>query len=156
MTLDSLTEQAAHAVIKQYAMHVAASMIHGSYPERDRAWSTAHELQEQVGGFVELVKRSITMLGAVPEDVWTVPVERLVEPMEPKQASTVRSALARHIAGAYISGSDAQVARAKELETDLDKAGLNVDDHVDRIVLMEMRRRPSDRGTHGRADNCPF
>lgn len=68
----------------------------------------------------------------------------------------LRSALAHHIAGAYTSGTDAQVGRARELENELDNAGLNVDKQVDAIVLAEMRRRPSDRGTDGRPDNCPF
>jgi hypothetical protein len=64
--------------------------------------------------------------------------------------------LARHIAGAYVSGNDNQVRRARELETSLDQRGFNVDLRVDRLVLGQMRRPPSDRGTDGRPDTCPF
>jgi hypothetical protein len=64
--------------------------------------------------------------------------------------------LARHIAGAYVSGNDNQVRRARELETNLDQRGFNVDNRVDRLVLGQMRRPPSERGTDGRADTCPF
>jgi len=66
------------------------------------------------------------------------------------------SVLAHHIAGAYISGDDQQVERARELETELDEAGLNVDTIVDRVVLQQMRFTPSLRGTRGRAYDCPF
>lgn len=68
----------------------------------------------------------------------------------------VRAALADHIAGAYISGNGLQVARAKELETALDDAGLNVEPQVDRIILAQMRMQPFMRGTDGRTHNCPF
>jgi hypothetical protein len=64
--------------------------------------------------------------------------------------------LARHITGAYVSGNDNQVRRARELETSLDQRGFNVDNRVDRLVLDQMRRPPSDRGTDGRPDTCPF
>lgn len=74
----------------------------------------------------------------------------------PVDIKALQYTLARHIAGAYISGNDQQVARARELETELDGMGLNVDRKVDSLVLEQMRRPPSDRGTHGRADNCPF
>lgn len=77
--------------------------------------------------------------------------------MKDVNIAALRSTLAHHIAGAYISGSDAQVARAKELEHAVDDAGLtDIEDRVDRIILTEMRRPPSDRGTEGRPDNCPF
>jgi hypothetical protein len=69
----------------------------------------------------------------------------------------LRRALADHIAGAYISGSDSQVQRARELELAIDNAGLtDIEDRVDRIILRELRRSPSSRGTDGRADSCPF
>jgi hypothetical protein len=48
------------------------------------------------------------------------------------------------------------VTCAKELETALDNAGLNVDAQVDSIVLEQMRRLPGDRGTNGRTHGCPF
>lgn len=69
----------------------------------------------------------------------------------------LRSVLAGHIAGAYVSGSDQQVARARELEIAVDNAGLvDIENRVDRLILMQMRIRPSNRGTEGRPDSCPF
>jgi hypothetical protein len=159
---DELTRQAAHAVIKRSAMLIAASMIHGGYEERDRAYSAAHDVQREVGGFVELVKRSIRMLDQDPQRVWREPSESAGGPapaaggLHAKEAESLRYALARHIAGAYVSGGDDQVRRAKELETSLDGLGLNVDNLVDRQVIEAMRDLPSNRGRGGRADNCPF
>ncbi|MFC8447569.1 hypothetical protein [Kitasatospora sp. NPDC057223] len=69
----------------------------------------------------------------------------------------LRTVLAEHIAGAYVSGDGQQVARAKELEVAVDNAGLvDIENRVDRLILAQMRRRPSDRGVEGRLDNCPF
>jgi len=47
----TIADEVAHGIIKRSAMHVAASMIHGDYPERDRAYSMAHDVQDEVGGF---------------------------------------------------------------------------------------------------------
>jgi len=94
------------------------------------------------------------MLGGDPDEVWTCPTEGAQPPTV--RVDSVRRVLADHIAGAYVSGDTWQVSCAKDLETALDKAGLNVDNQVDSIVLEQMRRRPSDRGTEGRTHNCPF
>lgn len=148
------------------ANHIATSMLHGDYPERDRAYSAAHDVDRTVGGFIDLVKSRIQDLGGDPW-VWTQPVAPVVDEPEapttgwgaPKPAvhmDALLSALTRHIAGAYISGSDDQCRRARELETGLDQAGLNVDNQVDRLVLNEMRLPPSTRGAAGRLDDPPF
>lgn len=150
----TLADEVAHGIIKRSAMHIAASMIHGDYPERDRAYSTARDVEDEVGGFIKLVKRSITMLGSDPDEVWACPTEGRQTPTV--RVDSVRRVIADHIAGAYVSGDAWQVTCAKELETALDNAGLNVDTQVDSIVLEQLRRLPQDRGTNGRTHNCPF
>lgn len=150
----TIADEVATGIIKRSAMHIAASMIHGDYPERDRAYSTAHDVNYEVGGFIKLVKRSIEMLGSDPDTVWKLPTEESQPPAV--RLDSVRRVIADHIAGAYVSGDAWQVACAKDLESALDGAGLNVDRQVDSIVLDQMRRRPSERGTQGRTHNCPF
>jgi hypothetical protein len=150
----NIAEQAAHEVMKRSAMHIAAAMIHGEYPERDRAYSAAHDVEREVDGFIALVKRSITMLGSDPDEVWTLPAEVSESPTF--RVDAVRRIIADHLAGAYVSGNSWQVACAKELETALDNAGMNIDRQVDSIVLEQMRRTPSNRGTEGRTHSCPF
>lgn len=77
--------------------------------------------------------------------------------MKDLNLAALKSAIADHIAGAYISGSDAQVFRARELERAVDDAGMtDIEDKVDRLILTEMRQPPSSRGANGRRDNCPF
>ena len=155
--LVGLLPETASALLRHSAKHVAMSMIHGDYPERDRAYDMALELEREAPGFIDYVKRCIAEAGKSPEAVWQIPRETPDEAARGLiQVNELRSVLSRHIAGAYISGGDHQNARARELETALDQAGLNVDSQVERLVLNEMRLPPSSRGTNGRADDCPF
>lgn len=157
----TIADKAATEVIKHAAMHIAASMIHGDYPERDRAYSTARDIQDEFGDFIQLVKHSITMLGSDPDEVWIIPAEILDEAAinEPEPQINVRSLryhVARHIAGAYVSGNNDQFERAKELERNFAQSGLRLASDVNDMVLDAMRTHPRDRGDGGRADNCPF
>lgn len=153
----TIADKAATEVIKRAAMHIAASMIHGDYPERDRAYSAARDIQDEFGDFIQLVKHSITMLGHDPSRVWTIPVESREEQSWPKvNGRSLRYHVARHIAGAYVSGSNDQFERAKELERGLAQSGLPLVSNVNEMVLDAMRTHPRDRGDGGRADNCPF
>lgn len=132
--------------------HVAEAMLDGSYETRKWAWSIATELSR---GGVDIAAEAwerIAGLGGHPSKVWVVPAQVGGEDQE----KALRAELARHIAGAYVSGSDEQVHRARELETALDGLGVNVDNQVDSLVLEQMRIPPSRRGTAGRADDCPF
>lgn len=152
-----LPPETAAALLRHSAKHIATSMIHGDYTERDRAFDMALELESEAPGFIDYVKRCIAEAGKSPEVVWQIPKETAEETARRRvQVNELRSALSRHIAGAFISGNDHQHARARELETALDQAGLNVDNQVDRLVLNEMRITPANRGEHGRPDICPF
>lgn len=152
-----LPPETASSLLRHSSKHIATSMIHGDYTERDRAYDMALELELEAPGFIDHVKRCIAEAGKNPEVVWQIPKETPEETARRSvQVTELRSVLSRHIAGAYISGSDHQHARARELETALDQAGLNVDDQVDRLVLNEIRIKPSNRGEHGRPDSCPF
>lgn len=133
--------------------HVAQAMLGGDLPRRQAAWALASELDAVDCEIEYPIRNSLKAFGADYDQVWVEPAPGLEPPVN---LSSLRYALARHIAGAYTSGSDQQHARAQELATGLDSVGLNVDHDVDRLILAEMRRRPSDRGTDGRADNCPF
>lgn len=153
----TLADEVAHGVIKRSAMHIAASMIHGDYPERDRAYSAARDIQDEFGDFIQLVKQSITMLGHDPNRVWTIPVESREEQPEPQiNVRSLRYHVARHIAGAYVSGNKNQFERAKELERNFAQSGLPLVADVNEMVLDAMRTHPHNRGDGGRADNCPF
>lgn len=152
-----LPPETAAALLRHSARHIATSMIHGDYTERDRAYDMAQDLEPEAPGFVEYVKRCIAEAGRDPRTVWVFPAERPEEAAARlADGAELRFELAKHIAGAYVSGSDDQVQRAKELETALDHKGVNVDNQVDRLVMDQMRLRPSSRGTGGRADGCPF
>ena len=142
--------------VEESASGVARSMIWGNWHEKQRAWELGHDLDGVLPGFVEQVKAFLHRYGHDVKKVWVQPSDGDQEKAEERQKSSLRYALARHIAGAYISGDDDQVARAKELETDLDRCGLNVDKKVDSLVLEAARTRPSQRGVGGRADTCPF
>jgi hypothetical protein len=144
------------AALDDVALYVARSMIHGNYAERDRAYSLAQDVEPLVPGFTDQVKEAISRCNRDPWMVWNPPKETADDPAVKLDIKSLTSELARHIAGAYISGGDDQVARARELETALDGLGLNIDRKVDSIVLEEMRNRPSTRGTGGRADGVPF
>lgn len=138
------------------AAGIASSMIHGGYEERDRAYSLAHDVERSAPGFTERVKAEIDRLGG-DTWVWGQPVRRQHESKAPLNVAALEQAVGRHIAGAYVSGNDHQVSRAKELERELDDIGMvDIEDTVDRLVLGAMRRPPSARGTGGRTDNCPF
>lgn len=161
--MNDMTEIAAHAVIKRSAMHIAAAMISGGYEERERAWDAAVEIEEEVTGFIELAKRSITMLGHSAMDKWVqpapdsdVPDAEILSEQEAKRLDGIGAAVGRHISGAYVSGSNHQHARAAELERDLTRIGLDLSISVNRMVLEQMRLTPADRGEHGRPDICPF
>ena len=161
--MNDMTEKAAHEVIKRSAMHIAAAMIHGDYAERERAWDAAQDMESEVGGFIELVKRSITMLGASAWDKWAqptpdseVPDAEILTEREARRQDEIGYAVARHLSGAYVSGSDHQHDRAAELERDLARIGLDLSISVNRMVLEQMRLKPADRGEHGRPDICPF
>lgn len=139
----TLTDKVARAIIERSAMHIAASMIHGDYPERDRAYSAARDIQDEFGDFIQLVKRSISMLGGMPEEVWVIPVEICEE--QPESQINVRSLryhVARHIAGAYVSGNKDQFERAKELERNFAQSGLPLVSEVNEMVLDAMRTHP--------------
>lgn len=149
--------ETASALLRHSAKHIAMSMIHGDYTERDRAYDMALELEREAPGFIDHVKRHIAEARKNPEIVWVFPRETPEEAASHLLNGGVLTAeLARHIAGAYVSGGDDQVARARELETALDALGINVDKRVDSLVLEQMRIPPSHRGTNGRADDVPF
>lgn len=143
-------------VIDEVAHSIARSMIWGNRDEKQRAWELAYDLNRTLPGFVEQAKDALRVHGHDAMKVWVEPTVDDEDRALARQQTSLRYALARHIAGAYISGSDDQVARAKELETDLDRCGLNVDKKVDSLVLEAARTRPSQRGVGGRADDCPF
>lgn len=150
---------------------IAHAMLSGEPSRMAMAWHLASALDSN-GVEVEYpIRNGLKELGADYEQVWVHPASADPWDTDPwaaaaaaKEAAArqaidvdaLRSALTRHIAGAYISGSDDQVSRARELETALDQAGLNVDDQVDRLVLNEMRLPPSTRGAAGRLDDAPF
>lgn len=143
-------------VIDEVAHSVARSMIWGGWTEKQRNWELAHDINRTLPGFIEQVKEALRAHGQDVTKVWVAPPGGDEEQARTRQEASLRYALARHIAGAYVSGSDDQVARAKELETDLDRCGLNVDKKVDSLVLEAARTRPSQRGVGGRADDVPF
>ena len=163
--MNLMTEIAAHAVIKRSAMHVAASMIHGCYAERERAWDTAVEIEDEVTGFTELAKRSITMLGHDPAQVWVQPVEgRQAEQVDqvPYKAAflSCRKALVDFIAFGLAAGSDERWDAANRLMSVLNAIGLDVDGPVDYVLSHHTdvgsrgRVRPSSR--YPRLGEPPF
>ncbi len=135
---------------------IARAMVSGDQFGQSMAWALAAALDGE-GCEVEYpIRHGLKELGADYEQVWVEP-PGWGSPKSPTvRMDTVRSEVAMHIAGAYVSGDDDQVRRARELETALDGAGLNVDSQVNRLVLEAMRRPPSSRGSARRADDCPF
>jgi hypothetical protein len=133
--------------------NIAQAMLSGDHSRQRMAWLLADDL-DAVGCEVEYpIRNALKALGADYDQAW---VEPAGDQKPAVNIPSLRYHLARHIAGAYVSGGDDQFARAKELGSGLDSVGLNVDSEVDRMVIEAMRSRPSDRGTGGRADTCPF
>lgn len=146
------------AMRRLVAEHIAQSMLSGEHARQTATWVLAADLEDAGLDLDWLIRKNIKAAGANFDQVWVRPPQQ--DPWATETAARtldhLQAELARHIAGAYVSGSDDQVARARELETSLDALGINVDNRVDRLVLEQMRIPPSRRGTHGRADDCPF
>ena len=138
--------------------HIAQAMLSGNHGQQQAAWVLADDLEHADCEVEYPIRNALKDLGADYDQVWVRPPQR--DPWSERQAAQtvdhLKAELARHIAGAFVSGTDEQVARAKELETALDALGVNVDKRVDSLVLEQMRIPPSRRGTGGRADDCPF
>lgn len=146
------------AMRRLVAEHIAQAMLSGEHSRQSATWTLAADLEDAGLELGWLIRKNIEATGANYDVVWVKPP--LTDPWATPQAARtldhLQAELARHIAGAYVSGSDDQVARARELETQLDALGINVDNRVDSLVLEQMRIPPSRRGTGGRADNVPF
>jgi hypothetical protein len=146
------------AMRRLVAEHIAQAMLSGEHARQSAMWVLAADLDDAGLELDYLIRKNIGATGANFDQVWVRPPQQ-----DPWGAATaartvdhLQAELARHIAGAYVSGSGEQVARARELETALDALGVNVDKRVDSLVLEQMRIPPSRRGTDGRADDCPF
>jgi hypothetical protein len=145
------------AMRRLVAEHIAQEMRSGQHARQQATWVLAEDLDDAGLELDYLIRRCIEAAGANFEQVWVRPPQQ--DPWATETAARtvdhLQAELARHIAGAYVSGGDDQVARARELETALDALGINVDKRVDALVLEQMRIPPSYRGTNGRAD-VPF
>jgi predicted ATPase len=142
------------AMRRLVAEHIAQAMLSGEHSRQSATWTLAADLEDAGLELGWLIRKNIEATGANYDVVWVKPP--LTDPWAARTLDHLQAELARHIAGAYVSGSDDQVARARELETQLDALGINVDNRVDSLVLEQMRIPPSRRGTGGRADNVPF
>lgn len=146
------------AMRRLVAEHIAQSMLSGEHSRQHATWVLAEDLDDAGLELDYLIRKCIEAAGANFEQVWVRPPQQ--DPWATQTAARtvdhLQAELARHIAGAYVSGGDDQVARARELETALDALGINVDKRVDSLVLEQMRIPPSRRGTAGRADDMPF
>lgn len=146
------------AMRRLVAEHIAQEMRSGEHSRQHATWVLAEDLDDAGLDLDYLIRKCIEAAGANFEQVWVRPPQQ--DPWgaqtAPRTMDHLQAELARHIAGAYVSGSDDQVARARELETALDALGINVDRRIDSLVLEQMRIPPSRRGTNGRADDCPF
>jgi hypothetical protein len=132
--------------------HLAEAMLDGPLATRTWAWSIAEELRRGGVDVADEARSRIVALGGSPA-AWAPPKAETAT----SRVDALRSDLARHIAGAYVSGSDEQAARARELELAADNAGLtDIETRVDRLVLEAMRTVPSLRGAGGRIETHPF
>lgn len=146
------------AMRRRVAEDIVQAMLSGEHSRQSAAWALAADLEDAGLDLDWLIRKNIKAAGANFDEVWVRPPQENLWAAQTaaRTLDHLQSELARHIAGAYVSGSDDQVARARELETVLDAYGFNVDRRVDSLVLEQMRIPPSRRGTGGRADDCPF